>query len=533
MLIPKVIYQTWFGTKEPPTEMMSSWKQRNPDYEYRLIRNETGWGELQPLFDEMAELNGKSDLIRSAVLRGSLDTLKILYGSSTGGGNYGDADVELIKPLPESWRSCEAWAVWDNEIAGVRGGLNSCLLGSRPGSAYFTDVVKQLFKCDMRRPAVTEIGPGLLSRVAKGHPELDVFPSRAACPFHYERTLAPGNSPVYGIHWWTGTKGVERDAQGRWLDPPKWEQAPEEPTHEGPRPTVSVIIPCWKQSQYLSEAVASVQSQTMTDWEVVIVASDPESLRVAKSLAGDKIKVIDAPPKGLGDARNVGIEASHGHYILPLDADDRLLPEHLERVLRATDGSELEIVATWIQEFGDATNIWKGAPWDGLLEQNTNACCALFTRRLWDVTGGYDVCLLGIEDWDFWIRCSEHGPRYTCLSEPLFQYRVHSESMMRWDAKNNALRYHVAMMRLRHPSLYDAGRLELDKTVFPAAPYAFVRRLYERATLFPWNHALRCFVAMTKKGLPSPEHPSAAVISQCGCAQCRAEREALMAMRRR
>lgn len=528
MLIPKIICQIWLGSKEPPWGVMESWKRLNPDYEYRLIRNETGWGEYQPLLDDMHELNGKSDIIREIALAGGNK-----FGGIDSGCVYADCDVEATKPLEESWRSCESWASWENEISAPPLWIASSVMGGRPGGSFFTDVVSHLAKCDMRKPAVTEIGPGLISRVAESHPELRVLPGRTWGPYHYQRTLAPGSSPVYGIHYWAGTHGVERDADGRWLDPPKWQQAPEPEVFAGRRPTVSVIIPCLKQAKYLAEAVASVHAQTVDDWEIVIVASDNESEQEAHFLAAlaKKIRVIRIEPRGLGDARNVGISAAHGHYILPLDADDTIDPMFLEKTLARMRGDKYEIVNTYVREFGDACGMWQCSPFENIREANAMCCCSLFTRALWEDVGGYDECI-GHEDWDLWLKASERNPTVSNVPEYLFNYRVHGESMIRWDNRIGARRFHEAMMRLRHPSMYDESRLERDRATLSQMPSEMVEKLYERARLFPGNNALRVFVKMARANLPAvPVHP--APESTCGCIQCKAEREALAAMRRR
>ena len=58
--------------------------------------------------------------------------------------------------------------------------------------------------------------------------------------------------------------------------------------------------------------------------------------------------------------------------------------------------------------------------------------CALYRRRLWEELGGYDekMPLMGVEDWDFWLRVAAHGGRFFHVSKIGFDYRVRKESMM-------------------------------------------------------------------------------------------------------
>ena len=92
---------------------------------------------------------------------------------------------------------------------------------------------------------------------------------------------------------------------------------------------VSVIIPCYNQARFLSEAIESVLAQSHRHFEIVVVddgSSDrPED--VVASYSG--VRCIRQANQGPSAARNVGIRASRGDYLVFLDADDRLLPEAL------------------------------------------------------------------------------------------------------------------------------------------------------------------------------------------------------------
>jgi len=104
-------------------------------------------------------------------------------------------------------------------------------------------------------------------------------------------------------------------------------------------PAVSVIIPCYQQAEYLAEAVESVVAQTFTDWESVIIddgSPDATAAMAEKLIASHpdrRIRLVRQANQGLPSARNSGIAASAGRYILPLDADDLLMPEMLARTV--------------------------------------------------------------------------------------------------------------------------------------------------------------------------------------------------------
>ena len=83
-------------------------------------------------------------------------------------------------------------------------------------------------------------------------------------------------------------------------------------------PLVSVIIPCYRQAQYLREAVDSVLAQTYSPVEVIVVndGSDDNTEEVAKSY-GDRIRYVYRDNGGLSAARNTGLEHAHGEYVVP------------------------------------------------------------------------------------------------------------------------------------------------------------------------------------------------------------------------
>lgn len=102
-------------------------------------------------------------------------------------------------------------------------------------------------------------------------------------------------------------------------------------------PTVSVIIPSYKQSAYIAQSLDSVQAQTYAGPVEVIVVVDgsPEDdARVAREHPLD-VRVIEQKNTGVSGARNTGIARSTGEYLAFLDADDTWAPQKLQRQMDA------------------------------------------------------------------------------------------------------------------------------------------------------------------------------------------------------
>lgn len=95
-------------------------------------------------------------------------------------------------------------------------------------------------------------------------------------------------------------------------------------------PVVSVVIPCYNQAHFLPEAIESVLKQTYARREIVVVddGSPDNAAQVAKSYPA--VRCLSQENAGLANARNAGLRASQGRYVVFLDADDRLADGALE-----------------------------------------------------------------------------------------------------------------------------------------------------------------------------------------------------------
>jgi len=232
-------------------------------------------------------------------------------------------------------------------------------------------------------------------------------------------------------------------------------------------PLVSVIIPCYNHAHFLEEAIESVIGQTHKNWECIIVndGSTDNTGEVARKFVADhpgySISLIEKENGGLASARNAGINAAQGLYILPLDADDLIAPTMIEKCVNLLESNpDFAIAYTFVQQFGAYQCI---VP---LTEYDFNALCtinfmnatALFRREAFDAVGGYNTNMLwGYEDWDFWISCGEKGFYGQLISEPLFLRRMSEDSMV-----SKSLQYDKvlkAQIILNHPSLYTKSQI--------------------------------------------------------------------------
>lgn len=124
--------------------------------------------------------------------------------------------------------------------------------------------------------------------------------------------------------------------------------------------TVSVITPAYNASQHLPETIQSVQQQTFTDWEMIIVddCSSDNTFEVACNCAKDdpRIKVLRHEKNaGVSAARNTALDFASGDYIAFLDSDDLWLPQKLEKQLTFMQENHYVLTYTAYQQFNTET----------------------------------------------------------------------------------------------------------------------------------------------------------------------------------
>ncbi|WP_017660950.1 glycosyltransferase [Baaleninema simplex] len=204
-------------------------------------------------------------------------------------------------------------------------------------------------------------------------------------------------------------------------------------------PILSVVIPCYNDGEYLEDAIRSVETYPEPIYEILIVndgSTDSLTLAVLENLRQRGYRILNQPNRGLAAARNRGIEDARGRYILPLDADNRIRHEYIEKGIEILDRiPSVGVVYGDVLLFGTRNHIHHVPPFDleRLLQGNYIDACAVFRKQVWREVGGYDTEIpenLGYEDWEFWLSVAEKDWQFYKVSEVLFEYRMRSDSMV-------------------------------------------------------------------------------------------------------
>lgn len=212
---------------------------------------------------------------------------------------------------------------------------------------------------------------------------------------------------------------------------------------------VSIIIPCYNQAHFIPDAIRSAKAQIYSNIEIIVVNDGSTDNTSEVALAHESVILIEQENKGLAAARNAGIKASSGTWILPLDADDKIHASFISKTIGKSD-----IVATWIETFGNEHRLWKfgrDQPYHSdFLKMNQVAYCCLFKKEIWEKVDGFDTHMRdGYEDWDFWIRATREGYQVKRVMEFLFYYRRGGNTLYNhaYENHNKILNY----MDRKHP----------------------------------------------------------------------------------
>lgn len=225
---------------------------------------------------------------------------------------------------------------------------------------------------------------------------------------------------------------------------------------------VSIVVTNYNYGPYLKDSVGSALEQK-TICEVVVVddGSTDNSLEELKKFEG-KIKLIQQENQGVAAARNNGISASTGDYIICLDADDMLRPEYVETLLpffKADRGLGVAYTGMELKTpEGYRVNQWPpDFKWEIMTQvENPPAscipCAAMFRKEMWRKAGGYNQIYAPAEDTEFWVRGLAYG--YTAqrvTNDALFIYRIHEGSASRTKVYNRIDYWHPWMRDKKYP----------------------------------------------------------------------------------
>lgn len=330
MVIPKIIHQIWIGPHPKPTNMLNTWKDKHPDFEYILwdeeeIKKRNIKFICQHRIDEMEEWCGKADIMR----------MEILYNY---GGIYIDADSFCIEPIDGLLEKHNAFAAYENEQ--VRPGLvangNMAFPSHHPLCKAAITLIfhnKVSFR-DTKRRAWMNTGPMLLTNLLKASNfnDVNILPSYYFLPLHCTGLRYAGHSKVYAYQEWGSTKQNYHimnkiELPNDFKEPTDW---------------VSVLISSYNtKHSYICECLASIRKQNGHFGMEIIWINDgsdelstkllEKTLKEYENLMRFTKFVYKKWDKNMGlvYSLNEGILLCSHELIIRFDSDDIMMPNRI------------------------------------------------------------------------------------------------------------------------------------------------------------------------------------------------------------
>ena len=204
---------------------------------------------------------------------------------------------------------------------------------------------------------------------------------------------------------------------------------------------VSIITPCYNAEKFIAECIASVQKQTYSNWEMLIVddCSTDHSVEFIETFQKNdkRIKLIQLEVNsGAAISRNKAIEQAKGNYMAFLDADDMWMPSKLELQILFMQKNEYAFTYTSYEEIDETGHFLKLKP---IIKPQLNYRDLWAANRIGCLTAVYDVKQLGKiympnirkrQDYALWLTILKR-PHICCfgLNEVLSQKRVIKSSI--------------------------------------------------------------------------------------------------------
>jgi len=204
---------------------------------------------------------------------------------------------------------------------------------------------------------------------------------------------------------------------------------------------ISIITPTFNRFDFIRDAIESVLTQTISNWELLIIddgSTDDTKTVVASYLSDPRINYFFQDNQGQATARNNGLMHSKGQYICFLDSDNLWKPKKLEIQYESmVSNNNIDVVygdGETINESGEVISTanmkrYSGNITEQLLRDNfVSFNTAMVRTACIKGIGGFDNSVRFGDDYDLWLRLSAES-RFLYIPEVFEQYRVMSDQI--------------------------------------------------------------------------------------------------------
>jgi glycosyltransferase involved in cell wall biosynthesis len=198
--------------------------------------------------------------------------------------------------------------------------------------------------------------------------------------------------------------------------------------------SVAVVIPCYRQRNFLASAIESALDQSLRAAEILVVDDGNEEDLSDFASSYPATTLLRQANRGLAAARNVGLRAAKSDKIIFLDADDRLRPNAIQDGLACfkANPEAAFVYGAYVEERG-LVRRQLFMPSNQRLDLLRFNCVAMIGTAMFERTpllevGGFDEMLAMCEDWDAYLRLSRSHP-FAAHPNIVADYVLHNGNM--------------------------------------------------------------------------------------------------------
>jgi glycosyltransferase involved in cell wall biosynthesis len=206
-------------------------------------------------------------------------------------------------------------------------------------------------------------------------------------------------------------------------------------------PMVTILMPAYNASKYISEAINSVIQQSFTDFELLVIddGSADETAAIIHQFSDTRVRYLHQGHQGIAYALNKGLGEAKGRFIARFDADDVCMPNRLEKQVNFLASDDRYVLcgsdAEYISESGEHLFNFRciGHTHEEIRAQLYVLCpfihsSVMYRKEAVIAAGGYSPHAHNFEDYLLWIQLATFG-RYVNLPEQLIRVRFNPASV--------------------------------------------------------------------------------------------------------
>ena len=204
---------------------------------------------------------------------------------------------------------------------------------------------------------------------------------------------------------------------------------------------VSILLAVYNGEQYLRRSLESLLNQTYEDFEILIGFNGTidKSKEIVSDYKDERIRVFDyGMEAGKSKTLNKLLKEAKGEWLAMQDDDDIWLPKKLELQMEIAKTNNYDVIGSKIFYCNDLDRI-TGMPnlsteHSDIVSKSLNGdnqianSSAVFKKSVTIDVNGWDESLIGIEDYDFWLKLIKKGYKFTNLKKQLVLHRLHEKS---------------------------------------------------------------------------------------------------------